>query len=201
MPIDPNLVYLILIFGLWLSVTAVYIPGTGIAEVLALVGVGAALITLANMPTNWWAVILIVVGVLGFLVMPFLDQRFALLAVGGLALQTIGSLTLFNGTGVALPVIVVTIGASLLYHRFALMRILNYRDGRPAMVADEPLIGLHGYVKHALDPVGTVFVRGETWTARSDHKVQSGAEIAVVDQEGLTLFVEAVKQKHQPEEA
>jgi membrane-bound serine protease (ClpP class) len=173
-------------------------PGTGVVEVLAMIGIGAALVVLANMPTNWWAVILIVVGVLGFLIIPFLDQRFRLVAIGGLALQTVGSLTLFNGTGVALPVIVVTIGASLIYHRFALLRILDYHRNRPAMVADEPLIGAHGYVQRALDPIGTVYVRGETWTARSDgdQKIDSGAEIAVVDQEGLTLFVEAVKQKH-----
>ncbi|HVU13065.1 MAG TPA: hypothetical protein VHD90_17425, partial [Phototrophicaceae bacterium] len=61
MPIDPNLVYLILIVGLWLSVTAFHIPGTGIAEVLAAVGVISSLVILASMPTNWWALLLIVI--------------------------------------------------------------------------------------------------------------------------------------------
>ncbi len=110
MPLDPNLVYVILIIGLWLVVTAAYIPGTGVAEVLAFVGVAVALVALANMPTNWWAVILIVVGVLSFLVMPFLNQRFAALSIGGLALQAFGSVFLFNGMSVALPLIVVMIG-------------------------------------------------------------------------------------------
>lgn len=201
MSIDPNLVYLILICGLWLSVTAAYIPGTGIVEVLAVVGVVAALFALANMPTNWWAVILIVVGVLGFLVMPFIDRRFTMLAVGGLALQAAGSLTLFNGTSVALPLVVVTIAAALLYHRFALLRTLDYHQSSPAMLEDEPLVGLHGYVQRALDPVGAVYVRGESWSARSDQKIDAGAEIAVVEQEGLTLYVEPVKQKRQQEEA
>lgn len=195
MPIDPNLVYLILIIGLWLSVTAAYMPGTGVFEVLAAVGVIIALVALANMPTNWWAVILIVVGVLSFLVMPFLDRRFAVLAVGGLVLQAAGSLTLFNGAAVALPLIVVVIGGALVYHRFALMRILNYHQTTPAMLDDQPLVGAFGHVQRALDPVGTVYVRGETWTARSDEKLDSGTEITVVDQEGLTLFVEPMKHK------
>ncbi len=69
------------------------------------------------------------------------------------------------------------------------------------MLDDQPLIGSYGYVQSALDPVGTVYVHGESWTARSDHKLKTGTEITVVDQAGLTLFVEAVKQKHSPEEA
>jgi membrane-bound serine protease (ClpP class) len=201
MLLDPNLVYLILIAGLWLSVTAAYVPGTGVVEALALVGVVAALAALATMPTNWWAVILIVVGVLGFLIMPFLDRRFALLAVGGLALQAVGSLTLFDGAMVGLPVVFVTIVGALLYHRFALLPTLEHHRGSPAMLEDEPLTGLHGYVQSALDPVGAVYVRGETWSARSDHRIDAGTEVTVVDQEGLTLFVEPAKHKRQQEEA
>jgi membrane-bound serine protease (ClpP class) len=201
MVIDPNLVYLILIVGLWLSITAAYIPGTGVLEFLAGVGVVAALAALANMPTNWWGVVLIVVGVLGFLVIPIIDRRFAMLAVGGLALQALGSLVLFDGLGVGLPVIVVTIAASLLYHRFALMPTLEHHRGSPAMLEDQPIVGLQGYVQRALDPVGSVYVRGESWTARSEQKVDAGTEVTVVDQEGLTLYVEPVKQKRHQEEA
>ncbi len=201
MPLDPNLVYVILIIGLWLVVTAAYIPGTGVAEVLAFVGVAVALVALANLPTNWWAVILIVVGVLSFLMMPILNQRFAALSIGGLALQAVGSVFLFNGTGVSLPLIVVMIAVALGYHRFALLRILEFNRSAPAMLDDQPLVGAHGYVQSALDPVGTVYVRGESWTARSEHNLKVGAEIVVVEQSGLTLFVEAVKLKRHPEEA
>jgi membrane-bound serine protease (ClpP class) len=201
MIIDPNLVYLILVVGLWMSVTAAYIPGTGAAEVLAFVGVVASLIALANLPTNWWAVVLVVVGVLSFLAIPFLDRRYAPLALVGLVLQAFGSLFLFNGMSVSLPLVVVTIIASLAYHRFALMRTLDYHRLKPAMLEDEPITGQVGYVQRALDPVGTVYVRGETWTARSDHKLEAGTEVSVVEQDGLTLFVEAIKHKRQPEEA
>jgi membrane-bound serine protease (ClpP class) len=200
MPLDPNLVYLLLLAGLWLSVTATHMPGTGLVEILAVLGVGAALLALINMPTNWWALILLVVGVLSFLIMPLLSQRYAAIAVGGLALQAVGSYLLFNGTPVALPVIGITIVASLIYYRFALLKILDYQKASPAMLDDQPLIGLQGYVQRALDPVGTVYVRGESWTARSDETLASGTEIAVVDQEGLTLYVEAMKHKRQQEE-
>ena len=200
MPLDPNIVYLLLLGGLWLSVTAAHMPGTGILELLAGVGIVASLFALINMPTNWWALVMLVVGVLAFLVLPFLHRRLVLIAVGGLVLQAIGSLNLFNGVSVSLPVIVVTIGASLIYYRFALLRILEFHKSAPAMLEDEPIIGLQGYVQKALDPVGTVYVRGEAWTARSDKPLAAGTEVAVIDQEGLTLFVEAVKQKRRQEE-
>jgi membrane-bound serine protease (ClpP class) len=201
MPIDPNLVYLILILGLWMSVTAVYMPGTGVVELLAGIGVIAALVVLANMPTVWWAVILIVVGVLSFLVIPFIDRRFAPLAIGGLVLQAVGSLTLFtDGVSVSLPLIVVTIVASLVYHRYALLPALEHHRSKPAMLEDEPIVGMNGYVQSTLNPVGTVYVRGETWTARSDQPLEKGTEIAVIDQEGLTLYVEALKHKRRQEE-
>jgi membrane-bound serine protease (ClpP class) len=200
MVLDPNVVYLILLAGLWLSVTATHLPGTGIVEVLAVVGIAGAFVALATLPTNWWAVVVIVIGVLGFLVMPFLSRRFVALAVGGLALQALGSLTLFNGVAVSVPLIVVTIAASLIYYRFALLRTLDFHKGAPAMLDDQPLIGTEGYVQRALDPVGTVYVRGESWTARSEAPLAAGTEVAVVDQEGLTLFVEAIKHKRHQEE-
>lgn len=200
MPLDPNLIYLLLLAGLWLSVTATQMPGTGIVEVLAVIGVGAALVALVNMPTNWWAFILLVVGVLGFLILPLLSRRYALLAVGGLVLQVAGSLLLFNGTPVALPVIGISILASLIYYRFALLKMLEYQKAHPAMLDDQPLVGTQGYVQRALDPVGTVYVRGESWTARSDETLAPGTEVAVVEQEGLTLYVEAMKHKRHQEE-
>lgn len=200
MLLDPNLVYLLLLAGLWLSVTATHMPGTGIVEGLAIVGVGAALVALVNMPTNGWALILLVVGVLGFLIMPLLNRRYTALAMGGLVLQAVGSLLLFDGTPVALPVIGITIVASLIYYRFVLLKILDYHKAGPAMLEDEPIIGLQGYVQRALDPVGTVYVRGESWTARSDQTLAPGTQVAVVDQEGLTLYVEAMKDKRHQEE-
>ncbi|MBE2268990.1 MAG: hypothetical protein IAE80_12230 [Anaerolinea sp.] len=199
--IDPNVVYLVLIAALWLSVTAVYMPGTGIVELLAVGGMVGALLLLAGMPTNWIAVLALVVGVMGFLVMPLVDQRLALLSVAGLILQAVGSLTLYHdGMSVSLPLIVVTIGAALLYHRFALLRVLSMHRLQPAMIDDEPLIGAEGYVQKPLAPVGTVYVRGESWTARLEDSSEqdilpAGTPITVVEREGLTLFVEAVKQK------
>src|SRR5512145_1393339 len=80
---EPNIVYLILVFGLWVAVTAAYIPGTGILELLALGALVVEIVLLQSMPANWVAVLLLVVGVLCFLLIPFLNQRWVRAAQGG----------------------------------------------------------------------------------------------------------------------
>lgn len=196
-PIDPNILYILLLASLWVSVTAVYLPGTGVVEILALTGVVASVFLLAAAPTNWIAVIAVVVGVLSFLAFPLLDRRFALLAYAGLVFQAVGSLTLFNGATVSLPLIAVIIGASLLYHRFILLPAMETQQHKPAMQDDQPIIGALGHVQMSLNPVGTVYVRGESWTARSEVPIERGTEIIVTEREGLTLFVEPVKRKRE----
>ena len=193
--VDPNLVYLILLVGLWGAVTAAYIPGTGIAELGAAAITIFAVIMMANLPTNWLAVLAVMAGVLSFLVMPFLNYRWALLAVGGLLLQALGSIFMFNGVSVALPLIAVGIGVSLLYHRYILLPVLENQRKLSTLDTDEAVIGKHGRVVRAVNPIGTVQAAGELWTARSDSPLESGQEVVVVEREGLVLTVEEFKQK------
>ncbi len=51
-------------------------------------------------------------------------------------------------------------------------------------------MGKVGEVRTALDPVGSVFVNGELWSARAETVLAPGARIIVTGREGLTLFVE-----------
>lgn len=194
--IDPTLIYLALLAGLWLAVAAIYLPGTGIVEALAAVVTILAVIALASMPTNWIAVIAVIVGVMGFLILPLLNQRFMLVAIAGLGLQTVGGLTLFDGVSVSWIVVLVTVAASIVYYRYVLTRSLAFQKANPAMIDDQPLVGAYGYVQKALNPVGTVYVRGESWTARAEEPIPTGTLVVVVEREELTLFVEPVKEKH-----
>lgn len=202
---DPNLVYLILLFGLWSAVTAVYIPGTGIPEVIALGALGGGIWMLAALPTNWLAVILLVMGVLSFLVVPFVDRRLAQLAVAGLVLQALGSVTLFNGLSVSWLLIAVTVGASLAYHRLILLPLLEQSRTQPAVRDDDKeLMGAVGRVVKASVPLGsnfvnTINVRGEQWTALSDNPLDTGDEVVVVERDGLQLIIEGIKHKQAPQ--
>jgi membrane-bound ClpP family serine protease len=192
---DPNLIYLALIFSLWLGVTALYLPGTGVLEVIAAGTMIGVIVLLSQIPTNWGAVILLVVGVLSFIVMPFLKRQFVPLAVGGLVLQAVGGWFMLPGTPVSAVIIGLTVALSLAYYRYALIPILERTRQQPLLDEDSALIGAHGRVIRALDPIGTVNVRGELWTATSDYPLESGEDVIVVEREGLNILVEGVKRK------
>lgn len=204
--IDPNIVYVLLVFGLWTFVTALYVPGTGVVEVLAGLALLGAVLMLAVIPTtNWWAVILLIVGVFGFMILPFFkDKRLERLALAGLGLQALGAVFLFNGQLIHPLLIGLTVLVPLAYHLYILTPILEQLRKLDAQQEEAALIGASGRVVQPLSgpgkPTGTVQVRGELWTAQSDDPLETGTPIVVVEVEGVTLLVEAVKEKRREPE-
>jgi membrane-bound serine protease (ClpP class) len=193
--VDPNIIYLTLVFGLWIGVSATYLPGTGIKEFLAVAALVVSVVMMSNMPTNWVAVLVIVVGVLSFIIMPFLKQQLLLLSIGGLVLQGIGAWFMFDGLQVSPLLIALTIGIPLLYHRYVLMPVFERVRQQPVLNEDDLLIGARGRVISAINPTGTVNVRGETWTATSERPLKPGDDVIVLERDGLQVIVEGVKHK------
>jgi membrane-bound serine protease (ClpP class) len=205
--IDPDIVYLAAVLGLWFSVTVVYVPGTVVLEKLAIAGLLIAGLLLTQMPTNWAAALVLSVGVLSFIIIPFLKTEIAPLAVGGLALQGLGALFLFGAPGESRGVSPLLIGMVLLtqfaYHTFVLMPMLRQIRARAAQPADSDalLVGMIGRVVKALDPLGTVHVNGELWTAEAaerDTIIEAGESVIVLARDGLQLTVEPAKRKREP---
>jgi membrane-bound serine protease (ClpP class) len=199
--VDPNVVYFVLVCGLWLAVTSAYIPGTGIVEFISLVVTGAAIFMLAQLPTNWAGVLLLIIGVLSFLMVPLLNHRIARFAEAGLVLQLIGALILFHGLSLNLLLIGVTIGLSLAYHRLMLLPVLDKARRHTAVIDDNgQLVGATGYVAKAGEKqgsryIGAIQVRGEQWSAWSDVPLKMGDEVMVISRDGLQLRVENAKRK------
>ena len=197
--LDPNLVYLVLVTGVWLAVTAAYMPGTGIVELLAAALVIGSLLLLASMPVNWWAALLVIVGGVMFLVLPFVEERHRVLSLGGLVLQVVGSLFLFS-TAMVSPILILAVTAiSLAYCRYVLMPILRTHTQSAALRTDRPLVGEYGRVQSPLNPTGMVRVQGESWSARASENsptpIPADASIVVLDRDGLVLIVAAEEPK------
>lgn len=194
---DPNVIYLLLVVGLWALVTAAHIPGTGVIELVALVMLASSAYLLTTVSSNWSSVVLMTVGAFGFLVMPFYKRHLTLLALAGLALQTIGGLFLFQGMAVSWLVHGLMIVLALVYYRFALMPALKMQDRLVVMGSDNQLLGANGRVVQPIDPLGTVNVRGELWTATSAVPLVAGVEVEVISRDGLRLVVQAAKRKRE----
>ncbi len=198
---DPNVVFVILLVGLWASSLAIYIPGTGLWEMLALGVLAGALYLLSTLPTNWLAVLALVAGTLGFLMVPLVSQRLTAMALVGLILQVVGGLGLFNGMSVSWVTIAATVGVSFAFYQYVLIPARTARTHPPAMDDERQLPGAVGRVVMPLTPVGTVHVHGELWTAYSDRPLQEGDAIIVIEKEGLRLHVEKVKAKRTPDDS
>jgi len=197
---DPNLAYFLLMLALWGIVFSVYKPGTAIFEPMALIAAVATIISLVPQPTNWVAAVIVSLGVLVFLLVPLIKRDPILLAVAGVLAQIMGGVFLFNGPPVSPILIGVGVVFSLGIFQFVLMPILRKQVQEPIVGDEQLLTGATGYVVKPLDPIGTVNIRGELWTAFSNQSIAAGETVIVMGKEGLRLFVEKSKPKHRPAE-
>ncbi len=191
--ISPNLVYLLLMAGLWSSATGTYIPGTGIAEIA---GGGLILLTLYLMTllsTNWIALVLLIVGASIFFLLPLFKAEWIRLAEGGLVIQAVSSFFLFTEGTVSPVLIILGVLMAWFYHHTILKAILKQQRQLSSTQKDEFLVGTRGRVVAEIEDKGTVQVKGELWTARSHARLASGTEIIVTEQNGLELKVEKAK--------
>lgn len=191
--IDPNILYIALILGLWIGVTAAYLPGTGIPEVLAVVLTIGSIIALTTVPTNWIALVVLMLGVAAFLILPFIGERYNKFADLGLILQAAGGYLLFPESHVSPILIGFSVLLALLYHRLVLVPFLRSQHKFTEFDETMEVIGVRGRVVSDLDPVGTIYVNKEMWRARSAEPLPRDAVVIVVAQDGLELIVEKAK--------
>lgn len=190
---DPNVVYVLLIIGLWAAAAAVYVPGTGLLEVAAFMCLALAIAGLIQLPVNVVGVMLIVVA--GLLFVIDLKVQSVALTMGAAVSLVLGSVFLFPPKDGVPPVSPWLIGgvtlASLGFFGLALTAAIRAQRLR-AKVTAETIIGKRGVVTTPVDPVGTVQVESELWTAVADEPVGPGEEIEVVGLEGLRARVKRV---------
>lgn len=198
---DPNLVYLLLMAGLWVSATGTYIPGTGIAEFAGAALILGTLYLLSALAVNWLAVVAIIVGAALFFLLPLLKSEWEPFAIGGLAVQAIASFFLFADLSVSPALIGLGAVLAWLYHRGILRAILRQQRELSSTQKDAFLVGARGRVMGAMEDRLTVHVNGELWTARSRSRLESGAEVVVTQQDGLELQVEKAKRSADDEGA
>src|SRR5690606_9046803 len=91
--------------------------------------------------------------------------------------------------------IALTVAVPFLYYQFVLLPLMDKMKDLPTSHRDDFLVGSVGRVMKALDPMGTVLVNSELWTAYSEEHVEAGREVIVVAKSGLRLEGEPLKAK------
>jgi membrane-bound serine protease (ClpP class) len=191
-PLFPDLVYLVLVGGLWLAALAMVAPGTGIPEISAIVALSLAGLGMLAIPINPWAVAVLAVGAILFGLSLWRRRDWAWLAGSAVALS-LGSAFLFrveDGGPAVHPVLAGVVSVLTLgYFWVAIRKALAAARARPT-IDPSAVLGQIGEVRTLLDPTGAVYVAGELWTARADRPIPVGTRIRVRERDGLILTVE-----------
>ncbi|HYN69772.1 MAG TPA: nodulation protein NfeD [Candidatus Eisenbacteria bacterium] len=199
---DPTIAFLLLSLGsagllaeLWSPNFVTGILG-GLALILAFIGLGA-------LPLNVGGLLLILFGIVLF-GLELTVTSHGLLGVGGLACFALGASALFTVPGdpfepvvrVAPPVIATAVTTAAILLALVVWAAVRTRGmASPFGVVGSGRgvpAGTTGIVRAPLEPVGSIYVAGEEWTARSASgaRLERGAPVRVISTEGLTLTVE-----------
>jgi len=188
---SPSVAYLLLIVGLALIVFEFFSVGIGVAG-----ATGAALLFLsayglAALPTSWLGLGLIGLAFFGFSVDVQAGAPRTWTGIGTVSLL-VGSWRLF-GDGIVVPwltMLVLVVGVVLLMVS-GLPSMVRSRFSTPT-IGRESMIGEMGSARTAVDPEGTVVLRGGLWRARTNRAtpIGEGDSIRVVSIDGLLLEVE-----------
>lgn len=188
---SPQVAYLLLLIGLMLVVFEFFTGGVGIAGGVGVVSLGLSAYGLAVLPTSVVGLALIVLSMFGFAVDVQTGVPRVWTAIGVLSL-VFGSLWLFDdGIAVGWITLVAGVVGTVLMMLAGLPSTVRSRFSTPT-IGRASLIGEMGEAISAIDPDGTVCVRGSLWKARTNRAtpIALGEPVRIAAIEGLVLEVE-----------
>jgi len=189
---NPNIAYILLSLGTIGIIAEIYSPGALFPGITGGICLLLAFYSLGVLDAYWGGILLILLA-FGLFIAEVFTVTFGLFTAGGITALVLGSLILFPGGGpmfqvnpwlIATVVIIITA-----FFAFVVNRVIRAHR-RQASTGREELVGKTATVKVALEPEGTVFLKGERWTAISESgQVKPGETVIITKVDGLTLYV------------
>ena len=204
---DPNIAALLFSIGslglIYELMSPNFVTGIlgGIAIILAFIGSD-------SLPLNVGGLLLIALAMLLF-ALELTVTSHGLLAVGGIICFALGASALYTQPGdpfgpivsVATPLVIVMTGTFAVLMALITVTAIRTRrmKGSPGLIGEVIRSGTHGIVRRPIEPLGSVHIAGEEWTARSvgDLPLERGTPVKVVAVDGLTVLVEPDQQPSQ----
>ena len=194
--INPNIAYLLLVFGFILAGLAILSPGTGILEIATLFVLFLAGWEIYNLDINIWALVFMLLGVVpyGLAIRKKGNRLYLILS---LVMVVGGSWFLFKSDVWWQPAInpLLFIVASLILAGFiwvVTQKGIETGSIRPSHDPDA-LIGEDGEAKTMIYEEGSVQIAGELWTARSQKPIPKNTRVRVTGRQGFVLEVESIE--------
>lgn len=186
-------IYLLLVAGIGALLFELFQPGFGVAGIAGIVTGAIGLFGLTVLPVTWWAVALVVLGLLLY-ALDTAIAGFGLLTLAATASFVVGSLQFYASDALALNVWLVAATAltAFVFFVFVMTSLLRAQAG-PEGVAVSDLVGRPGIVRSVLNPEGHVYIDGALWRARwtgDARRAKVGTPVRVHAVEGAVVLVE-----------
>jgi membrane-bound serine protease (ClpP class) len=190
---SPSIAYLLLVVGLALIVFEFFTISVGLAGGAGAIGLIGAFVGFSHLPVTWWALLLILIAMVGYAIDVQAGRPLAWTAIATVLL-VVGSLFLYGGSSrldVHWWVLVIIILGTLAFMVGAMPVAVRSRFSTPT-IGREGLIGELGEAAVDVAPDGVVVVRGARWRARTNRAtpIGTGDRIRVIEVDGLVLEVE-----------
>jgi membrane-bound serine protease (ClpP class) len=189
---DPNIAYVLMSVAMLGIMAEIFNPGLIFPGIVGGICLLLAFYSLGVLPVNYAGVLLVLLA-FGLFIAEALTPGFGLLFGGGIVSLIMGSLLLFQGAPalfhvdwwlIVLVIVLIAGGMGFIIQRTIKIHRKQATTGR------EELIGKTATVREALDPQGTVFFKGELWSAISEEgAIKIGEEVSIKRLDGLTLYV------------
>jgi membrane-bound serine protease (ClpP class) len=186
-------IYLLLVVGLGMVLFEVFQPGFGVAGLAGLVTTGVAAFGLTVLPVTWWAVALVVLGLVLYAVDTAL-AGFGPITLAATVAMVVGSLEFYAAEALRLPIwlVAATVLTALVFFVLVMTTVLRAQAG-PEGVVVEDLVGKPGIVRSVLNPEGHVYIDGALWRARwtgGSKRAKVGTPVRVHGVDGAVVLVE-----------
>jgi membrane-bound serine protease (ClpP class) len=191
--VTPWVAYFLFVAGFALIVFEFFTAGVGIAGFVGAGAVIGACFGFSHLPVQYWALGLLLLGLLG-LSIDLQAGGFGAWTFIGSASLVAGSITLYGGSSRLDPswwVIALVCGGTVLFMLSGMTAMIRSRFSTPT-IGREDLVGELGVAEVDIAPDGVIRIRDALWRARTNRAtpITVGAPIRVVAVEGIVLEVE-----------
>ena len=185
-------IYLLLVVGLGMLLFEVFQPGFGVAGLAGIITAAIGAFGLTVLPVTWWAVALVVLGLLLYAVDTAI-AGFGPVTLAATLAFVIGSANFYAADPLALQwwLIAATTATALGFFVFVMTSVLRAQAGPEGVTVDD-LVGRPGIVRSVLNPEGHVYIDGALWRARwtgEAKRAKVGTPVKVHGVDGAVVLV------------
>ncbi|AKJ64902.1 NfeD family protein [Kiritimatiella glycovorans] len=195
---NPNIAFLLLMFGFYGILFEFYSPGWGVGGVVGVLCLLLGFYGLSILPVNYAGLALLIAAVALFTAEAFVPS-FGALTIGGAVCLVLGGVMLIDSPQgfmkVSLKVIVPAAAATAGITLFLVGSIVKGHRRRPLTgdpgAAEQTVEARDDFQPHGGAYRGHVYWNGEWWSAVCETPVSAGQNVKIEKREGLTLYVKA----------